>query len=794
MNSSKIKFTLPFLFILQFSFAQEITNKLTDYFKHQRESIYLHVNKSSFVNGENIWFQGYVMNRKTKFLNPNARNAYVQIFDEEGNEIVQHMYLVRSGTFEGTVELTEDFEPGNYYLVAQTKWMQNFKEPDLHIQSFEILNDEKIEETIAQKEAYDLQILPESGYLVDGLSSTIGLKLIDQNGKGVDFEAQLFENNSLIYTVKSNFLGIAKMPITPNSSNAYVVKAKLKDNKLIEQSLPEIMPSGVVLTLNTLAPQNVMVALKSNFSSTENLKPEDHRILVHQEGKYFEIPVNASDRELDFTYAIAKQNLFYGVNTITYFYKNQPVAERLFFHYPPNLSKLTSVEAYAKPLVNKDSIFAELNLEGLENNFAKMSISILPGQTIALKANQSLASNLYLSPYVNGFIENASYYFTNVNRKKEAELDQLLLTQGWSRYTWDNIFGDAPAITTPPENGVEAKLKIKNNLNKDQNQLLVQNTTFHESMVYDIAEDKIIDLASKYLIQGERITMSLVGKKKKLQNFKRFDFDIDFQLMENELPAEAFKYSFSNKTEKTTSKSNTEVNDLKLNDFGESELLGEVIISSSAVKKKDFYTSDQESYEFGFDGKFLKVTEEEAQTFTFLSDYLNYSGFRVYDNLAGQFEVINNRGGQPLIFLNNSRLNDASMLSGMRLDQFETVYYDKTGYGGGVAAQGGVLRLRLRQTPIFTNPSDVTSSSISTIIDKGFQPIPEYYMPAYGFFDSEPFRKIGAIDFKTNITTENGIVNFQFYDTKLPEVIFFIEGITDNGGYIQLKVPVEIEN
>lgn len=790
MKSSKFTLILILLFS-QFAIAQELTSQLTDYFKHHRETIYLHLNKSSYVNGESVWFQGYVLDRKINFLSTKARNAYVQIFDEKGNEINQHMYLVNSGTFEGTFELSEDYAPGKYFLVSQTKWMQNFKESDVHIQSFEVLGESEIstEEILA----YDLQIMPEGGHLVEGLNSNIGIKLIDQNGKGVAFEAQLVENNKTISTTKSNFLGITKMSVKPTLANNYTLKAMLDNGKIIEKKITDIKQNGVVLSLNTLPPQQVIVSLRSNFVETENLKPEDHRVIVNQEGKFFEIPINASGKQLHFTFSIANENLFYGVNTITYFYKNQPIAERLFFHYPPNLSSSNSVMAKATPLVNKDSIYAEIDLMGIENKFAKMSVSILPEQTITLRPSLSLASNLYLSPYVKGHIENPSYYFENVNRKKEAEMDYLLLTQGWSRYNWDDVFSEAPIISIPPENGISSRIIIKNNLNKDQKQLLVQSTTFHESMVYDIPENKIVDLANNYLIQGERLTMSLVGRKKKLQNFKRFDFEIDFELIKDSLPKEAYQYSLERK--KYSDKNEINVDNVELKSFDNSEVLNEVIIESSIAKKQDFYQSEQEDYQFGFDGKFLKVTEDEAQTYTFLADYLNYSGFRVYDNLLGGLSIINNRGGgQPLVVLNNSRMFDLTMLSGMRLDQFESVYYDKTGFGAGVEGQSGVIRLQLRKTPIFNTPSDVTNSTISTIVDEGFQPIPEYYMPAYGFFDSESFRKVGAIDFKTNLTTDKGIVDFQFFDTKLPNLIFYIDGITENGGYIQLEVPVSIQN
>jgi hypothetical protein len=291
-------------------------------------------------------------------------------------------------------------------------------------------------------------------------------------------------------------------------------------------------------------------------------------------------------------------------------------------------------------------------------------------------------------------------------------------------------------------------------------------------------------------VKGEKITMSLVGKKKRLQSFKRFEFDVEASSVNTLLPNDAKVFSLQNYTTYEEQKGNLENVDIQ--GFEDAEVLSEVIVKTSIAPKQDFYLSEQEEFQFGFDGNFLQVTEEEAMIYPLLSDYLSAKGWRVIDNITG-INIINNRGGSPLLFINNSRTSDFSVLNGLRMDQLESVYFDRTGYGGGVEAQGGIIRVKWRRTPIFTDPSDVTSSSISTIVDYGFEPIQEYYMPAYGFFDSDSFRKVGAIDFKTNVVTETGTLNFTIFDTQLEELILYIEGITEKGEFIQLKFPVTVK-
>merc|ERR1712000_605986 len=71
-----------------------------------------------------------------------------------------------------------------------------------------------------------------------------------------------------------------------------------------------------------------------------------------------------------------------------------------------------------------------------------------------------MGSSTYLEPYINGYIQQAKYYFTDMGTKKEYELDNLLITQGWSSYDWDNIFKGAPIISHKFEQGITVKANL----------------------------------------------------------------------------------------------------------------------------------------------------------------------------------------------------------------------------------------------------------------------------------------------------------------------------------------------
>ena len=234
--------TFLFLCIFSFQFVEgqntitEPTNSLQsydDYFETPRESLYLHLNKSSYLRGENIWFQGYAYNRKAKTLNSETRNVELGIYDDKGKMINKKLFLAVDGLFEGQIKVDSSFYDGNYYLKAETNYMKNFKEDYAHVQQFEIIGEGQLNKNQELK-SYDFQTLPESGHSVINTTSHLGLKLINGNGLGITFKAELFEDDKPVIDFKSNRFGHAKVEFSPKEGKNYYIKATLPNGDIIE--------------------------------------------------------------------------------------------------------------------------------------------------------------------------------------------------------------------------------------------------------------------------------------------------------------------------------------------------------------------------------------------------------------------------------------------------------------------------------------------------------------------------------------------------------------------------------
>ena len=97
-------------------------------FRHYRESIHLHVNKTTFIQGDEIWWTAYAYNKKSNQRSNPTKNLYCGLYDSNGDQITQDLFLFEKGVAHGSFKINSTWNPGTYYLKAGTKWMNNFKE------------------------------------------------------------------------------------------------------------------------------------------------------------------------------------------------------------------------------------------------------------------------------------------------------------------------------------------------------------------------------------------------------------------------------------------------------------------------------------------------------------------------------------------------------------------------------------------------------------------------------------------------------------------------------------------
>ena len=173
----KFKYLYLFIFLLSTSpiFSQEKTveDEYAAYFTLPREALHIHLNKTTFLKGEEIWFKGYTFDQKNQLTSKATTNINVAIYDEKGKQLKSALFKAENGTAKGNFLIDSTYTSGTYYIKAETNWMKNFKEDNAFIQKIEIIAEETTKKDTTEKTAqYDFQFLPEGGHIVANTKNT----------------------------------------------------------------------------------------------------------------------------------------------------------------------------------------------------------------------------------------------------------------------------------------------------------------------------------------------------------------------------------------------------------------------------------------------------------------------------------------------------------------------------------------------------------------------------------------------------------------------------------------------
>ena len=119
-----------------------------------QEKVYLHFDNTSYYQGDQIWFQCYVVT--SEFNRPTAwsKTLYVELLNPGGEIVSRQILPIRNGRCQGNFTLTHlPFYSGFYEVRAYTKYMLNFGEATVF----------KVQQTGFRRRLYPKRNLPTSG-------------------------------------------------------------------------------------------------------------------------------------------------------------------------------------------------------------------------------------------------------------------------------------------------------------------------------------------------------------------------------------------------------------------------------------------------------------------------------------------------------------------------------------------------------------------------------------------------------------------------------------------------------
>jgi hypothetical protein len=523
-----------------------------------------------------------------------------------------------------------------------------------------------------------------------------------------------------------------------------------------------------------------VVSINTNKQSFERLKEQQFKLLLHKDGK-----VKTSNVILNSTseiVSIDRKDLFKGVNILTLFNENdQPLVERMFFNAIDLDTYNLSVEAGK---IEGDSIYYSfIPKMDSKDQVLNVSVSVLPTGTKSYDPSHNIISAIHLKPYLKGAIENPRYYFSNNNAKTAYELDVLLLTQGWSRYSWDNIFNKTPNPNFDFEQGITVNGHLNMNLSGEES-LLLYPTVNNDATFLNLDDKGNFYVKNFFPIKDEEIKLSLInehGKAVKPKLFMRFSNMIGEDVI-NTKDFSEFESFYKNKSD---------IPDAFLSK--NRETLDEIVLTANLEK------AQRKKYRLPFRGKLVNIGKEEVKKYNDLGDFLNNYGFTVeYDPLILGGRTIRSRrlrqGGDaspPIFYIDNIIVPSFTMLN-RSISDFEDVYVD-TSPNSSIRGDGFVTIIKAfsRRTPISRIDRSKSYQSF-TKVDYGFEPVKKFYTPKYIAYNIKPFQEYGVIHWEPNVTImSNRLTPIKMIYTGLEEVDLYIEGVSSDGTVFSQKITLD---
>lgn len=780
MNTIKKTFLLALLLFQTICMAQNtvtdsILSKIpVNYFEMNRENFHLQLNKKIYLTNEDIWFKGFVFNKKMHESFTETTNVHVNLLDVNGVKLDSKLCFASNGSFDGNFKLSDKLNSGLYYLQVYTNWSNNFAEDESSLFKVEIIN------TTTGKAEYKLDdpqvsFLPEGGTFVENTDNIIGISVTDCLENGIEItDAKLLDaDNNEIISFKTNESGYGKFAVNNAKNQQYKIRYKYK-NKDFEKVIPTPQKNGIALTVNNYTnDKNVFITLKTNESTLEKEKLKDFYFVINQNDQlnFFKFKLDKTVQNITLP-----EGLFYnGINIIRLLdNNNNQINERIIYKkYENNFDINYSIISKTKDSVKIAATFLDK---------VALGISVLPKETKSIATSQSIFNSLLISSYLKKNYFGKINFFNDPNRKNSYLLDLILLCQK-SKYDW-NAMKNPPKEIYSFNRGLTIKGTVNSALSGDGK---VEMFSFLEGINEStyLNEKKEFYFKNFIAINTTSINFALKDDKD-----KKLDLNFYPQLISEEKP---FTKNFTNlpiSCERIPSKILDAKNTIFPN-IKKVTLLDEVAIKAG-IKKKEL---DNRFRNGNNNMRGFKISDGDYKMFTYLIPFLNSNGFNAGSRMGSVYITSRmrtslSRVNSPTVYLDDMELYEFDMLDNFSMQLIDEIFIDKYATNIQSKGGGGVIKIYTNQN---YKSKAAKPKSKSFIIQNGFSQTIGFTNPEYDDLSGEGFNNYGTISWLPNSERTEKSIQFTIPTLGQKEIIIFTEGISEDGKMISKTKTINIE-
>lgn len=438
-----------------------------------QEKVYVHFDNTGYYQGDDIWFQCYVVTAGSNQPTTLSKTLYVELLNPGGEIIAKQTLPITRGRCRGNFELKQlPFYSGFYEVRAYTKYMLNFGEATIFSRIFPVFDKPTEAGDYTQKamcrrtqhypqrrerskkgKKLNLRFYPEGGYLLQQVPVRVAFEATDAFGNPVELTGHVVDDgHTEPLAFHTNHEGKGVFTYTAGETKA---KAEVVWNeKRYRFDLPEAQARGFAFSVDNLSSEDSLLISVQKSPLTQ---PEVLGVVVLNQGKAYDFCMLSVFKNQPVRFPLDKRNLPAGVSQVVlYNRRGQLVADRLIFSGRPDTLSL-SVRADKELYEAYDSIRLDFCVKDAAGRPVQtpFSVSVRDGRE-EVKERHSMLTDLLLMSEIKGYVRRPSWYFESDDEVHRRALDELLLVQGWRRYDWECMSGRRPFdLKYYPEQGIE---------------------------------------------------------------------------------------------------------------------------------------------------------------------------------------------------------------------------------------------------------------------------------------------------------------------------------------------------
>ncbi|NCD68023.1 carboxypeptidase-like regulatory domain-containing protein [Mucilaginibacter agri] len=285
-----------------------------------------------------------------------------------------------------------------------------------------------------------VKFLPEGGNLVPGVVNREAFRAVGPNGTGTIIKGIVKdENNKIVAEIKTEHLGMGSFLLKPEPNRSYHSMVTTLHGEIKDIPIPLSSPNDLALLCDNSDANYLKISLASRKSAYPVV------IIAQSNGLiFYAVQDQLSNGAL--TGIIPKRRLPTGIVQLTVFsINNQPLAERLVFINNDGLNIGIKTDKLAYTLDDKVKISIDVSDYNFKPAIGSFSISVTNKSLLPFNddTEETIFSNLLLTSDLKGFVAEPSYYFADTTNLRRANLDLLMLTQGWRRFDWKKTIANS---------------------------------------------------------------------------------------------------------------------------------------------------------------------------------------------------------------------------------------------------------------------------------------------------------------------------------------------------------------